>query len=274
MKEKTVLVTGCTSGIGLYLAREFARHGHDLVLVAPVRKELEIVASELKAAYGTYSHIIARDLELENSPIEIFDALRDAGIEVDILVNNAGLGFRGSFWQIPIEKDEVVVNLNINAILRLTKLFLPPMITRGRGKILNTASATGFEPGTLLAVYHASKAFILSWSEALATELDDTPVTVTALCPGATEIDFFPKTAILDAVAFAKNPVMAPQEIARAAYEGLMKGDLFILPGNSNIPLIAARRMQPDEAPAKLKGKNGNHGRFRKRDATENNPGV
>src|SRR5204862_2973901 len=124
---------------------------------------------------------------------EILDELTAAGEAVEILVNNAGHGFRGNWWQIPVQQDISMVALNIEAVLRLTKLFLPPMLQRGRGRILNTASIAGFQPGPLLATYHATKAFVLSWSEALAIELEKQPITVTALCPGATDTDFFPK---------------------------------------------------------------------------------
>jgi len=252
MKEQTTLITGCTSGIGLYLAREFAKNGHDLILVAPAQEELQVIASELQGAYGTRSLVIASDLERRDSPLEIFETLERKGVHVDVLVNNAGQGFRGKFAETPGENDEAMVNLNIQAVLRLTKHFLPPMISQGQGRILNTASVAGFEPGPLLAVYHATKAFVLSWTEALAVELENTGVTVTALCPGATDTDFFPKAGMVDAVAFQKGNLMAPQDVAKAAYHGLMKGTLLVVPGASNKILIAARRVLSEEMQAKL----------------------
>ncbi|RYD64547.1 MAG: SDR family oxidoreductase [Verrucomicrobiaceae bacterium] len=255
MKKNLALVTGCTSGIGLHLAREFASHGHDLVLIAPVEQELDELAIELGATYGARCHIIAKDLERESSAEEIQAVLIEKGLEIDILANNAGHGFRGEFWASDIARDMSMINLNISAVVRLTKLILPTMLTRGSGFILNTASVAGFEPGPLLAVYHATKAFVLSWSEALAMEVRDSGVTVTALCPGATDTDFFSKAGMQDVVAFQKGYVMAPQNVAKAAYEGLMSGELFVIPGMPNKLLVAARRVLSDEAQAKLNRK-------------------
>jgi short-subunit dehydrogenase len=145
-----------------------------------------------------------------------------------------------------------MVRLNIEAPLRLTKLFIEPMLQRESGRILNTASVAGFEPGPLLNVYHATKAFLLSWSEALSVELEGTGVTVTALCPGPTDTDFFPKAGMVDTRIFQKGSVSVPQDVARAGYEGLMKEELFVVPGGMNKALVAARRILSEGAQAKL----------------------
>jgi short-subunit dehydrogenase len=253
MNSETTLITGASSGIGLHLAHEFARHGHPLVLVAPVETELRAVADELSSKYGVNVRVIAKDLEQENSATEIFNELQSVPIE--ILVNNAGHGFRGKSWQIPIENDLSVIRLNIEAVLRLTKFFIEPMLRRGRGRILNTASIAGFEPGPLLAVYHASKAFVLSWSEALAVELETSGITVTALCPGPTDTDFFPKADMMETRAFQTANVSAPQDVAKAGYEGLMKKELFVVPGSMNKALVAARRLLSEGAQARLNQK-------------------
>jgi uncharacterized protein len=252
MNSETALITGSSSGIGLHLAHEFARHGHPLVLVAPAQSELEEVARKITAEHKVNVIVVAKDLEQENAAQEIFDELRRNVIDVDILVNNAGHGYRGKSWEIPIEQDLSMVRLNIEAVLRLTKLFLPPMLQRERGRILNTASVAGFEPGPLLNVYHSTKAFVLSWSEALAVELEKTGVTVTALCPGPTDTDFFPKAGMLDTKAFQKASVSAPQDVAKAGYEGLMKEELFVVPGGMNKALVAARRILSEGAQAKI----------------------
>lgn len=224
MTKETALITGASSGIGLHLAREFAQHRHSLVLVAPVELELRKVANELMSAHGIDVRVIAKDLEQEIAAEEIQrEADQGDGASIDILVNNAGHGQRGKFSEIPIEDDISMLRLNVEAVLRLTKVFLPEMVRRGRGKILNTASVAGFEPGPLLAVYHATKAFVLSFSESLATELEDTGVSVTALCPGPTDTDFFPKAGMMDTHAFQKANVMAPQEVAEMGYKALMK---------------------------------------------------
>lgn len=255
MNLPITLITGSSSGIGMHLAHQFAAHGHPLVLVAPVLEELESVARELNAKYGASVRCIAKDLEKPESSQEIFDELQADRVEISMLVNNAGHGYRGTSWEIPLERDISMVRLNIEAALRLTKLFLPTFLAKGQGRILNTASVAGFEPGPLLNVYHATKAFILSWSEALAIELAHTGVTVTALCPGPTDTDFFVKANMIDVMGFQKANVMAPQEVAKAGYEGLMKEELFVVPGAANKTLVAARRLLSETAQAKLNQK-------------------
>lgn len=250
--KATALVTGCTSGIGLHLAHQFARHGHPLVLVAPDATELRCLAENIESEHDVAAIPVAKDLELEESAEDIFFRLEREGVEVGILVNNAGHGFRGKSWELPLAKDLSTIRLNIEALLRLTKFFLPPMIARGHGRILNTASVAGFEPGPLLNVYHASKAFVLSYSEGLAVELENSGVTVTALCPGPTDTDFFPKAEMTDVVAFQKGNLMAPQAVAAAGYRGLMNGEMVVIPGASNKILIGARRVLSERAQAKL----------------------
>lgn len=255
MNSETALITGATSGIGLHLANEFAVHGHPLVLVAPVKEELDQVAAGIATAYEVPVRVIAQNLEHPDATAAIFDDLTYHGNTIDILVNNAGHGFRGKFHELPLENDLSMIRLNIEAVLRLTKLFLPPMLQRGKGRILNTASIAGFEPGPMLAVYHATKAFVLSWSEALAIELEDTPITVTALCPGATDTDFFPKAGMLATRAFQGSNIMAPQDVAKAGYLGLMKEELIVVPGSMNKALVAARRVLTETAQAHLNEK-------------------
>ncbi|MDB6119687.1 MAG: hypothetical protein JWO08_3468 [Verrucomicrobiaceae bacterium] len=255
MNTQTTLVTGASSGIGMHLAHEFARHGHPLILVAPVESELETVAAHMRQAHGVNVHVIAKDLEKPESAQEIFEEVQAQGLEVQILVNNAGHGYRGKTWELPIEKDLSMIRLNIEAPLRLTKLFLPLMVQRQSGSILNTASIAGFEPGPMLNVYHSTKAFLLSWSEALAHELSDTPVTVTALCPGPTDTDFFPKADMEGARAFQEASLMAPQEVAKAGYEGLMERKLFVVPGAMNKALVASRRILSESAQASINAK-------------------
>jgi uncharacterized protein len=164
----TVLITGASSGIGYELTREFARKGHNLVIVAPVEPELINIARALRSEFGVAVAHYAVDLRNEAAVGDLFATTVAHGITVDILVNNAGMGRRGKFWEIPLEEDVSMMRLNIEAGVRLMKRFLPGMLQRRHGRILNTASVAGFEPGPMLAVYHASKAFVLSLSEALA----------------------------------------------------------------------------------------------------------
>ena len=250
---ETALITGASSGIGLALAREFARHGHPLVIVAPVQSELDEVAADLRREFSVMVHPIAMDLADDQAAETLFGRLMNDGIGIEILVNNAGLGQRGNFWETPLSRDLEIVRVNVEAPIRLTKQFLPSMIARRHGRILNTASVAGFEPGPLLAVYHASKAFMLSWSEALTTELKDanTGVSVTTLCPGPVDTDFFPKADMVDTNAFQKANVMGPREVAEAAYEALVKEERIIIPGAANKAMIFGRRFLPESAQAK-----------------------
>lgn len=254
-QNQTALITGCTSGIGLHLAHQFAKHGHPLVLVAPVESELQHLRAELTAVYGITAELFAKNLEQEASSKEIFDGLEARGIHVDILVNNAGYGHHGSWHQQPVENDLSMLRLNVEAVLRLSKFFVPKMVGRGSGILFNTASVAGFEPGPTMAVYHATKAFILSWSEALSIELDGTGVQVTALCPGATDTDFFPKAGMEDTTIFQKGHLMAPQEVAEAGYKGMADGDLIVIPGMVNKALVQSRRVLTEKAQAKANAK-------------------
>ena len=253
MNNETVLITGASSGIGLHLAREFAKHGHPVVLVAPVEAELRQIADSIKTEYQVDARVLAKDLEQPTAAQEIFDELQRDGVSIDILVNNAGHGQRGNFWEISLEQDLSMVRLNIEAVLRLTKLFLPPMLSRKRGRILNTASVAGFEPGPMLAVYHATKAFVLSLSEALATELKESGITVTALCPGPTDTDFFPKADMTETRAMQK--AMAPQDVAEAGFKAVMAGERVVVPGGMNKALVFARRILSEEAQSKVNAK-------------------
>lgn len=255
MNHDNVLITGASSGIGLALAREFAQHGHPLVLIAPIAAELREVAAEMGRTYGVNVRTIAKDLEVTSVAEAIFAELAADRVPIEILVNNAGFGQRGKFWETPLDRDIAMLRVNVEAPLRLTKLFLPVMVKRGHGRILNTASIAGFEPGPLLAVYHATKAFVLSFSEAIATELEDTTVTVTALCPGPVDTDFFPKADMIDTQAFQKASVSAPAEVAQTAYQALMSGERVVVPGAMNKALVFGRRLLPESTQAKMNEK-------------------
>ncbi|PTY08291.1 short-chain dehydrogenase [Opitutaceae bacterium EW11] len=252
MNTETVLITGASSGIGREIARQFAKHSHPLVLVAPVQAELQSVATDLSSLHQVPVHVIAKDLSQDTAAEEIVDELRRDDVTVDILVNNAGLGQRGQFWDIPTERYIEIMRVNMEAVVRLTRLFLPPMLRRGHGRVMNTASIAGFEPGPLLAVYHATKAFVLSLSEALATELKDTGITVTALCPGPVDTDFFPKAEMIDTKVFQKGNVMAPQEVAEVAFDACMRGERVVVPGGMNKAMVFSRRLMPESAQAKM----------------------
>lgn len=248
--NQTTLITGASSGIGLHLAHEFARHGHPLILVAPVEAELQQIAADITAEYNVSVRVIAKDLRQSTAVREIADAL--SGETVEILVNNAGHGQKGKAWELPLEEDLSMIHLNIEAVVCMIKAFLPAMVARNSGRILNTASVAGFEPGPNYATYSSTKAFVLSYSEALATELSETEVTVTALCPGPTDTDFFPKADMLQTRAFQQANLMAPQYVAQEAYKATMSGDRVIIPGLANKAMVFSRRFLPESAQAKM----------------------
>jgi short-subunit dehydrogenase len=250
MKERT-LITGASSGIGLALAHEFARNGHPLVITAPIDLELQGIAQDLRQNHAVDVQVFAADLERDGSCEEIFDFAQGSG-GIDILVNDAGLGQRGNFWETSIERDISIIRVNIEAVVRLTKLFLPHMVAKNRGRILNLASIAGFEPGPLLAVYHGSKAFVLSFTEALGVELDKTEVTVTALCPGPTDTDFFTKADMEQTRVFQEGSVMAPREVAEKGYAALMRGDRVYVPGVLNKTLVFSRRFMTESGQARI----------------------
>jgi short-subunit dehydrogenase len=250
--QPIVLVTGASSGIGLHLAREFAQHGHNLALVAPVREELAAIGLGIESEFGVEAIPMPTDLTTPQATRQIEAELDKRGLHVDILVNNAGFGHHGRSWEISLEDTLSMVRLNVEAVLRLAHTFLPPMVRRDEGRILNTASVAGFEAGPLLNVYHATKAFVLSWSEGLSLELEDTGVTVTALCPGPTDTDFFKKANMEDVRAFQSLKVMAPQEVAKEGYEGVMSGKMIVIPGLQNKAMAAGRRVLTEHAQANL----------------------
>ena len=186
----TALVTGASRGIGSEIARQLAAKGHDLVLVARSRQDLEALASELSGAHGVRCEVITADLADPAAPQAVFDAVKGLGLEVDVLVNNAGFGSTGAFVELDLAWELAMVQVNCTALTALTGLFLPGMVARKRGRVLNIASTAGFQAGPFMAVYYATKAYVISFSEAVAMELDGSGVTVTAHCPGATASAF------------------------------------------------------------------------------------
>ncbi|HEY2133244.1 MAG TPA: SDR family oxidoreductase [Acetobacteraceae bacterium] len=222
--RKVALVTGASSGIGVDLAWEFARGGHDMILTARRRGRLEALAAEL----GGTTRVIVADLADPAAPARLLD---EAG-PIDVLVNNAGFGAGGQFATLPLERQMEIVRVNIAALTALTRLALPGMIARGAGRVLNVASIVAFQPGPGLAVYSASKAYVLSLSEALEAELRGTGVTVTCLCPGSTESEFAATAGI--GGRRKTQFTMTSAEVARQGYAATMAGQRLIVTGRIN----------------------------------------
>jgi len=233
----TALITGASVGIGYELAKVFASSGHDLVLVARNEPQLQSVAAECEAL-GATSRIIPSDLAVTGAAQAIYDRLASDGASVEVLVNNAGFGTHGEFTAIDLDSDLRLLQVNIVALTHLTKLFLRDMVHRGSGKILNVASTAAFQPGPLMATYYASKAFVLSFSEAIAVECRPHGVTVTTLCPGPTRTEF-QKRAGIESSPLARANVMDARTVALAGYNGLMRGRRIVIPGAANRLLTA-----------------------------------
>ncbi len=231
MKHGWVLLTGASSGIGWELAKIFAEHGHSLVLVARREAELNRLAQQLRQNPGVEVKVLAKDLERPEAPQEIFDELQNSKIEIDILVNNAGFGLHGYFYEQDLQKVLALLQVNIMALTHLTRLFLKPMLKRSRGKILNVASTAAFQPGPLMAVYYASKAYVLHFSEALEKELSNTTVRISAVCPGPTESEFQQRAGMEDVALFKVKHVMDSATVARQAYQ---VGPTAFYPTSSN----------------------------------------
>jgi hypothetical protein len=241
---RTALVTGASGGIGRELATILARDGHDVVLVARSEAELVALGNQLQDDHGVTATVVVKDLADPESPAEIQAALDERGIEVDVLVNNAGFGTYGRFLDTDLDAERDELQVNVVAVTELTKRFLPGMVERGEGRVLNVASTAAFQPGPLMAVYFASKSYVLSFSEALATELDGTGVTVTALCPGPTDTGFQSR-ADMGASKLAQGDLQDPAEVARAGYRGMQAGEAVVVPGLRNKLLTVAVRLLP-----------------------------
>ena len=241
----TALITGASSGIGYELAKLFAKDHHNLVLVARNGPRLEQVANELQRQFGITVRMVALDLTAPTAPQSLFDELRRDGVKVDILVNNAGYGKFGEFAEVALEESAGQIQLNITALTSLTRLFVGPMLKRGSGKIMNVASTAGFQPGPLMAVYYATKAYVISFSEALANELAGKGITVTCLCPGATETAFAGRAGNDQSRLFKRLRPMDAKTVARAGYQGLLKGKTMVIPGVRNWLVAESVRFSP-----------------------------
>jgi short-subunit dehydrogenase len=244
MSRSTALVTGASSGIGLALSRILARNGFDVVLVARTASKLQDAAKELQKS-GVSADVIASDLSRPNAAADIVAELKRRNIEIEILVNNAGYGLAGPFVDNDLQRELDMIQVNIVALTQLTKLLLRPMVAQKRGRILNVASTAAFQPGPLMAVYYATKAYVLSFSEAIADELRDSGVTVTTLCPGPTQTGFAEIANMTQSRLFTLMRPMSSEDVARAGYRGMMSGKRIVIPGATNKMLVQSLRVSP-----------------------------
>jgi short-subunit dehydrogenase len=243
MSASTVLITGASGGIGYELAKLFARDHHNLVLVARSADKLAQVATELQA-HGVTVRTVALDLAAPPAPKFLFDQLQREGITIEILINNAGFGAYGEFAQIPEAEILGQIDLNITALTALTRMFLPAMIARRSGRIMNVASTAAFQPGPLLAAYYATKAYVLSFSEAIANEVRHAGVTVTCFCPGATFTGFAQRAGMETSRLF-KVSAMSADKVALDGYRAVMEGRTLAISGAHNWLVAQSTRFAP-----------------------------
>ncbi len=230
MAKETVLITGASSGLGMELAKLFAADGSDLVLVARREERLIELADELKSEHGIEAHVLPKDLSKKSAPKEIFSHLNKEKIEIDVVVNNAGFGKKGHIADLDTDLQLDMIQVNLVALTHLTRLFITGIIERGYGGILNVGSLAGFQPGPNLAVYYATKAYVLSFTEALAEEISNPNIKISCLAPGPVKTEFGEKSDLEDSLLF-KVSLMEMAPVVKAGYEGFRKGQTIIIPG-------------------------------------------
>ena len=240
MSKGTALITGASSGIGEALAREFASHQYDLVITARRGDRLEALAAELGTQVAV--DIVISDLATDTGPASLIAAVALLGKDIDVLVNNAGIAHSGSFHDTSMTQIDQLIGLNISALASLTQHYSQPMIQRGSGRILNVASVAAFQPVPSMAVYAASKAFVLSLTESLSEELRGTGVIVSALCPGLTRTELVNDLMAQDVPPFMMS---STEDVAREGYQALMAGDVIRIPGVANQAAVTWAKHQP-----------------------------
>jgi short-subunit dehydrogenase len=255
-RTKTALITGGTSGIGFELAKLFAKDGYNLFIVARSAKELDETKSNLENEYKVNVHTIAHDLFDPKNAYAIYNDLKNKNVRIDVLVNNAGHGHYAEFVDSNLDMDLNIINLNISSLVILTKLFATDMVERGEGKILNLSSIAGKSPGPYQSVYHGTKAFVQSFTEALRYELKDKGITVTALLPGATDTDFFKKAGMMKSKIVQDPDNLAdPADVAKDGYDALMADKDMVVSGLKNKLQVGLGHLSSDEANAKKMAK-------------------
>jgi uncharacterized protein len=245
-KQEYAVVTGGTSGIGYELAKLLARNGYNLILVARTESDLTRVAEEFRQQYGVQVAIITKDLFDVEQAFALYDEVRMLDVPVEILVNDAGQGQYGEFVDTDIRRELDIIQLNISSLVVITKLFVRDMVASGHGRIMNLSSIAGKLPGPWQSVYHGTKAFVQSFTEAIRSELKDTGVTVTALLPGATDTDFFNKADMNSSKIVQEGELADAEGVAKDGYRALMSGDDMVISGMKNKIQVAMSNITPD----------------------------
>ena len=245
--NKTALITGATTGIGFEFAKLLAADGYNLVLIARDEQKLKQIAADSQTKFNISVNIYPKDLSVTSDTENVVRQVREEVGPIDILVNNAGFGISGPFVETDLARELEMIQLNVLSVVVLTKLFAREMVQRRHGKILNVASTAAFQPGPFMAIYYATKAFVLSFSEGLAEELKDSGVTVTALCPGPTATEFSKRAEIEKSKLFKGGiiPVLDAVTVAKIGYDGLIKGQRLVIPGLINKIGVLALRSIP-----------------------------
>lgn len=245
--SRYAVVTGATSGIGYEIAKLFAQDGYNIIAVSRTQEELDRVAQEFISQYGVHVETIAKDLFAENAGTELYQEVQSRNLLVDVLVNDAGQGVYGKFTDTSLEDQIKIIHLNIVSLTQLTYHFLKDMVARNEGKILQLGSVVSELPSPLQAVYGGTKAYVLSFTEALINEVKDTAVTITTLQPGATDTDFFNKAGAQDSkIVEDKSKLADPAKVAKDGYAALMKGDDKVVSGFKNKAQVALANVMPD----------------------------
>lgn len=243
--KPTALITGASGGLGFDLAQLLAQDGHNLILVARSTSKLQNIAQELSRKHGIKVETIAQDLSKIGAGQELWNTLQQKSLQVDVLVNNAGFASYGKFLELPLHEQLNMMDLNMRTLVELTGLFTPEMAKRGKGRVLNVASTAAFLPGPLMAVYYASKAFVLSFGEALSNELEGTGVTVTTLCPGPFASGFQSRAAMQDSKIVQGKKLPTSLEVAEFGFAAMKKGEPVAIHGVSNYLTAQAPRFLP-----------------------------
>lgn len=246
-----VLITGATAGIGYELAKLYANDGYNLILIARNSERLEKVKNELNLIYNVSIHTLSIDIGVDNSCEEILNYVNKKHLTVDVLINNAGIGSFGYLTELDINKEVEQINVNIKAVTELTRLFLPIMINNESGSILNVSSSAAFCAGPKMATYYATKAFVLSFTEAIYEEVKDANIKVSCLCPGTVKTDFLDKAGIKKKE-FSKKNMMTAKDVAKIAYRDFNKGKVIIIPGFKNKVLILLNKFMPRSISRKI----------------------